>query len=106
MVELSWFVLQYHLYTALPGEFVGVLAVVTGEPSFFNVKATKQCHVVIISKANFYRWVLNSRIFLLNFLNISLAAKHRGIYLALCYDSEGERFFSINQISLIKKINI
>ena len=48
-------VLQYHLYTALPGEFVGVLAVVTGEPSFFNVKATKQCHVVIISKANFYR---------------------------------------------------
>ncbi|XP_027053667.1 patatin-like phospholipase domain-containing protein 7 isoform X1 [Pocillopora damicornis] len=45
---------EYHLYTALPGEFVGVLAVVTGEPSFFNVKATKQCHVVIISKANFY----------------------------------------------------
>lgn len=42
------------MYTALPGEFVGVLAVVTGEPSFFNVKATKQCHVVIISKANFY----------------------------------------------------
>ena len=38
-----------------PGEFVGVLAVITGEPSFFNVKATKQCHVVIISKANFYK---------------------------------------------------
>lgn len=49
------FVPQYNLYTALPGEFVGVLAVVTGEPSFFNVKATKQCHVVIISKANFYK---------------------------------------------------
>ncbi|XP_068740999.1 patatin-like phospholipase domain-containing protein 7 isoform X2 [Montipora capricornis] len=45
---------EYHLYTALPGEFVGVLSVITGEPSFFNVKATKQCHVVIISKANFY----------------------------------------------------
>ncbi|XP_067056188.1 patatin-like phospholipase domain-containing protein 7 isoform X2 [Acropora muricata] len=45
---------EYHLYTAVPGEFVGVLAVITGEPSFFNVKATKQCHVVIISKANFY----------------------------------------------------
>ena len=50
-----YFCSQYHLYTALPGEFVGVLAVVTGEPSFFNVKATKQCHVVIISKANFYK---------------------------------------------------
>ena len=50
--SLEW---QYHLYTAVPGEFVGVLAVITGEPSFFNVKATKQCHVVIISKANFYK---------------------------------------------------
>lgn len=50
--SLAW---QYHLYTAVPGEFVGVLAVITGEPSFFNVKATKQCHVVIISKANFYK---------------------------------------------------
>ena len=39
-------------------------------------------------------------------MDIYLAAKHRGIYLALCYDSEGERFFSINQISLIKKMNI
>ncbi|PFX22568.1 Patatin-like phospholipase domain-containing protein 7 [Stylophora pistillata] len=57
---------EYHLYTAHPGEFVGVLAVVTGEPSFFTVKATDRCHVVIISKANFYNVIRHKPRVILN----------------------------------------
>ena len=43
------------IYVARPGEFVGELAVLTGEPSFFTVKARQDCFVVAISKTSFYR---------------------------------------------------
>ncbi|XP_032234183.2 patatin-like phospholipase domain-containing protein 7 isoform X2 [Nematostella vectensis] len=42
------------LYTAVPGEFLGEMAVITGEPSFFSAKAINQCHVAIITKTIFY----------------------------------------------------
>lgn len=42
------------LYTAYPGELVGGLAVISGEPSFFTVRAKQASRVAIISKENFY----------------------------------------------------
>ncbi|XP_078685260.1 patatin-like phospholipase domain-containing protein 7 isoform X2 [Branchiostoma floridae x Branchiostoma belcheri] len=36
------------------GELVGVLATLTGEPSFFSVKAKQDSRVVAITKSNFY----------------------------------------------------
>ena len=46
---------EHIIYLARPGEFVGELAVLTGEPSFFTVKARQDCFVVAISKTSFYR---------------------------------------------------
>lgn len=45
---------EIKLFTALPGEIVGALAVLTGEPSFFTIKAKIDSRVVIISKKDFY----------------------------------------------------
>ncbi|XP_033643648.1 neuropathy target esterase-like isoform X2 [Asterias rubens] len=45
---------EHIIYLARPGEFVGELAVLTGEPSFFTVKARQDCFVVAISKTSFY----------------------------------------------------
>ena len=45
---------QIKLFTAIPGEIVGALAVLTGEPSFFTFKAKTEAKVVIISKNDFY----------------------------------------------------
>ncbi|XP_038063814.1 patatin-like phospholipase domain-containing protein 7 isoform X2 [Patiria miniata] len=42
------------IFVARPGEFVGELAVLTGEPSFFTVRARQDCFVVAISKTSFY----------------------------------------------------
>ncbi|GAB6023406.1 hypothetical protein CHUAL_008194 [Chamberlinius hualienensis] len=42
------------LYTAHPGELVGGLAVISGEPSFFTIRAKQQSCVAIISKEHFY----------------------------------------------------
>ncbi|XP_022085231.1 neuropathy target esterase-like isoform X1 [Acanthaster planci] len=42
------------IFMARPGEFVGELAVLTGEPSFFTVRARQDCFVVAISKTSFY----------------------------------------------------
>ena len=43
------------IFTAFPGEFVGELAVLTGEPAIFTVKARQDCRVIAISKTSFYR---------------------------------------------------
>lgn len=40
-----------------PGEMVGALAVLTGEPSFFSVRARSECIVVTITKQDFYTYV-------------------------------------------------
>lgn len=42
------------MFTALPGEIVGGLAVLTGEPSFFTIKAKYSSTVALISKTTFY----------------------------------------------------
>jgi lysophospholipid hydrolase len=43
------------LYVAIPGEFVGVLSALTGEPSFISVKASTYSHLVAITKTNLYQ---------------------------------------------------
>lgn len=50
------FFFQTLLFVALPGEVVGSLAVLTGEPSFFTMRAKIDTIVVTISKADFYRY--------------------------------------------------
>ncbi|XP_006900732.1 PREDICTED: patatin-like phospholipase domain-containing protein 7 [Elephantulus edwardii] len=42
------------LFLTRPGEMVGQLAVLTGEPLIFTVKANKDCCFLSISKAHFY----------------------------------------------------
>ena len=37
------------------GEMIGELAVLTGEPALFTVKARQDCCVIAISKTRFYR---------------------------------------------------
>ncbi|XP_031548812.1 patatin-like phospholipase domain-containing protein 7 [Actinia tenebrosa] len=48
---------QNVLYTAAPGEFVGVMAVITGEPALFTVKSTSECSLAVITKAHFYSFM-------------------------------------------------
>ena len=45
---------QRSLFLAHPGEIVGGLAVLTGEPSFFSIRAKSSARVVTISKSHFY----------------------------------------------------
>uniref|UniRef100_K9IQ44 lysophospholipase n=1 Tax=Desmodus rotundus TaxID=9430 RepID=K9IQ44_DESRO len=42
------------LFVARPGELVGQLAVLTGEPLIFTVRANRDCSFLCISKAHFY----------------------------------------------------
>jgi len=42
------------LYSAIPGELVGSMALLTGEPSFFTVRAENQSYIIVISKIDFY----------------------------------------------------
>ncbi|XP_077986845.1 patatin-like phospholipase domain-containing protein 7 isoform X2 [Glandiceps talaboti] len=45
---------EHTVFVAHPGELVGTIAVLTGEPSFFSIRARQDCRVVVISKTNFY----------------------------------------------------
>lgn len=42
------------LFVTRPGELVGQLAVLTGEPLIFTIKANRDCSFLFISKAHFY----------------------------------------------------
>ncbi|XP_070581967.1 patatin-like phospholipase domain-containing protein 7 [Ptychodera flava] len=42
------------VFVAHPGELVGSIAVITGEPSFFSIRARQDCRVAVITKLNFY----------------------------------------------------
>ncbi|XP_022356671.1 patatin-like phospholipase domain-containing protein 7 [Enhydra lutris kenyoni] len=42
------------LFVVRPGEMVGQLAVLTGEPLIFTIKANRDCRFLSISKAHFY----------------------------------------------------
>lgn len=44
-----------HMYTSYPGEIVGGLAVLTGEPSFFTIRAKHLTRIALLSKSTFYR---------------------------------------------------
>ena len=45
------------LFLTHPGEMVGHLAVLTGEPLIFSVRAHRDCTFLSISKAAFYEYV-------------------------------------------------
>lgn len=47
--------LQTTVFIVHPGELVGALAVLTGEPSFFTIRARTDARIVTISKFNFYK---------------------------------------------------
>jgi lysophospholipid hydrolase len=44
-----------HMFTAHQGEIVGGLAVLTGEPSFFTIKAKHFTRIALLSKNTFYK---------------------------------------------------
>lgn len=46
------------LFQGFPGDMVGTLGVLTGEPSFFTIRAKTDSIVAIISKSDFYRSVI------------------------------------------------
>ncbi|XP_063908802.1 neuropathy target esterase sws isoform X3 [Zophobas morio] len=45
---------EVHMFTAYHGEFVGGLAVLTGEPSFFTIRAKHFTRIALLSKNAFY----------------------------------------------------
>ncbi|KAJ1520543.1 hypothetical protein ONE63_003662 [Megalurothrips usitatus] len=45
---------EVHMFTAQPGEMVGGLAVLTGEPSFFTIRAKHYACIALLSKTTFY----------------------------------------------------
>ncbi|XP_074028941.1 patatin like phospholipase domain containing sws isoform X3 [Leptinotarsa decemlineata] len=45
---------EIHMFTSHSGEIVGGLAVLTGEPSFFTIKAKHHTRIALISKNTFY----------------------------------------------------
>ncbi|KAL0276282.1 UNVERIFIED_CONTAM: hypothetical protein PYX00_003887 [Menopon gallinae] len=45
---------EVHMFTAHPGEIIGGLAVLTGEPSFFTIKAKHISKIAVLSKSTFY----------------------------------------------------
>lgn len=47
-----------HMFTAHAGEVVGGLAVLTGEPSFFTIRAKHYTLIGLISKNHFYTYVV------------------------------------------------
>ena len=44
-------VLMFHAH---PGDFVGTMAVLTGEPSVFTVKAKHHTRIAVMSSSDFY----------------------------------------------------
>lgn len=53
------------LFLTQPGEMVGQLAVLTGEPLIFTIKANRDCTFLKISKSDFYEWVMHIHITLI-----------------------------------------
>lgn len=45
---------EVHMFTAYHDEFVGGLAVLTGEPSFFTIRAKHFTRIALLSKNDFY----------------------------------------------------
>lgn len=51
---------ETRLFVTHPGELVGQLAVLTGEPLIFTVRAQRDCSFLSISKTHFYESVPQS----------------------------------------------
>jgi lysophospholipid hydrolase len=49
---------EVHMFTAHQGEVVGGLAVLTGEPSFFTIKAKHFTRIALLSKSTFYGYLI------------------------------------------------
>lgn len=49
---------ETRLFVTRPGELVGQLAVLTGEPLIFTVRAQRDCSFLSISKTHFYQSVV------------------------------------------------
>jgi len=45
------------MFVAHPGEIVGGLAVLTGEPSLFSIRAKHASRIAMLSKTTFYRYI-------------------------------------------------
>lgn len=52
---------ETRLFVTHPGELVGQLAVLTGEPLIFTVRAQRDCSFLSISKTHFYESVGDRR---------------------------------------------
>lgn len=52
---MSLFQPQALMFHAEPGEIIDVLAVLTGEPSFFTMRAKTDAVMAVISKPDFYQ---------------------------------------------------
>lgn len=46
---------EVHMFSAHPGEIVGGLAVLTGEPSIFTIRAKHFSRIALLSKNTVYR---------------------------------------------------
>nr|CAD7268737.1 unnamed protein product [Timema shepardi] len=49
---------EVSMFSAHPGEIVGGLAVLTGEPSFFTIRAKHYSRIALLSKNTFYKYSL------------------------------------------------
>lgn len=65
------------LFVAHPGEMVGHLAVLTGEPLIFSVRAHRDCCFLSISKTHFYEYVMCTKFLLKAIENSSKCAPHQ-----------------------------
>ncbi|XP_052273112.1 patatin-like phospholipase domain-containing protein 7 isoform X2 [Dreissena polymorpha] len=63
---------EVKLFSAQPGEMVGALAVLTGEPSFFTVRAKTDAKVAIITKNDFYNIMREQPSVVLNVASFTL----------------------------------
>lgn len=56
---------EVHMYSAYPGEMVGGLAVLTGEPSSFTIRAKHFSRIALLSKNTFYKYVYFLLVFII-----------------------------------------
>lgn len=63
---------QVKLYSAQPGEMVGMLAVLTGEPSFFTTRTKSDVILAVITKTDFYRLAWNAALLDPRYFSFSL----------------------------------
>ncbi|XP_017770079.1 PREDICTED: neuropathy target esterase sws isoform X1 [Nicrophorus vespilloides] len=64
---------EVSMYTAHSGEFVGGLAVLTGEPSYFTVRAKHNARIGLISKPTFYNLVKENPKIILHVANLVIS---------------------------------